>query len=221
MSDQLFSFLHSKRFSTFEDVFRFLHGEVFSKLVELFAMVAWSIWERRNRVRERQKVWGIDEVCHRASELLKEFHDVHKKVPRLVVQSGDTRWKPPGSGMYKVNFDGALFEEQSCANLGVVIRDSAGLIIGALNQKIRHSGSMDMVEALAASRAIVFVKEVCLHSVVVEGDSLRAIQAIVVAKPSSTMFGNVIADIHCIVSNVNCSFCHVKREGNKLAHALV
>ena len=56
---------------------------------------------------------------------------------------------------------------------------------------------------------------------VVEGDSLRVIQAIVAAKPSRTMFRNVIADIHCIVSNVNCNFCHVKKEGNKLAHALV
>ena len=26
--------------------------------------------------------------------------------------------------------------------------------------------------------------------------------------------------LHSLVSNVNCSFCHVKREGNKLAHAL-
>ena len=34
------------------------------------------------------------------------------------------------------------------------------------------------------------------------------------------MFGHVIADIHSLVSNVDCSFCHVKREGNKLAHAL-
>ena len=55
---------------------------------------------------------------------------------------------------------------------------------------------------------------------VVEGDSLRFIQAIVAAKPSRTMFGHVIAEIHSLVSNVNCSFCHVKREGNKLAHAL-
>jgi len=53
-----------------------------------------------------------------------------------------------------------------------------------------------------------------------EGNSLKVIQALVAAKPSRTFFGNVIADIHCLVSNLNCSFCHVKREGNKLAHAL-
>lgn len=44
----------------------------------------------------------------------------------------------------------------------MVIKDSAGLIIGALSQKIRHPGSMDMVEALAVNRAVVFAKELCL-----------------------------------------------------------
>ena len=91
MSDQRFSFWRSKRFSEFEDLVCFLYGEISSKLVEFFAMVAWSIWERRNRVQERQKVWGIDEVCTRASKLLKEFHDVHRKIPRLVIWSGDIR----------------------------------------------------------------------------------------------------------------------------------
>ena len=159
-------------------------------------------------------------MCRRASNLLKEFPDVHKKVPRMVVRSSDSRWKPSSSSVYKINFDGALFEEQAYTSLGVVIKDLAGLVIGALSQKIRHPGSMDMVEALAANRAIVFAKELCLQSMVVEGDSLRVIQALVAAKPSRTMFGHVIAEIHSLVSNVDCSFCHVNREGNKLAHAL-
>ena len=159
-------------------------------------------------------------MCRHASDLLKEFHDVHKKVPRLAVCSNDSRWTPLASGLYKINFDGALFEEQACAGLGVVIRDSAGLIIGALSQKIRYPGLVDMVEALAASRAVVFAKELCLQSMVVEGDSLWVIQALIDARPSRTMFGHVIADIHSLASNVDCSFCHVKRGGNKLAHAL-
>ena len=114
----------------------------------------------------------------------------------MVVRNGDTQWKTPASGIFKINFDGALFEEQACLGQWVVIRDSASLIIGALSQKIRHPSSMDVVEALAASRAIVFAKELCLQSMVVEGDSLRVIQAIIAARPSRTMFGNVVVDIH-------------------------
>nr|POE63780.1 hypothetical protein CFP56_26606 [Quercus suber] len=136
-----------------------------------------------------------------ACEMLKEFHNVHKKIPRMVARSSDSRWTPPSFGLYKINFDGALFEEQACAGLGVVIRDSVGLLIGALSQKIWYQGSMDMVEALAASRAIIFAKELCLQSMVVEGDSLQVIQAILVARPSRTMFG--LADIHSLVSDVN------------------
>ena len=55
---------------------------------------------------------------------------------------------------------------------------------------------------------------------VVEGDSLQVIQALVDARPLRSLFFHVIADIHSLISNVECSFCHVKREGNKLAHAL-
>ena len=83
-----------------------------------------------------------------------------------------------------------------------------------------HQGSVDMVEALATRRAVVFAQELCLQAMEVEGDSLKVIQAIVATKPLKTLFGNVIANIHCLVANFKCSFCHIKREGDKLAHAL-
>lgn len=77
-----------------------------------------------------------------------------------------------------------------------------------------------MVEALAASRAISFAKELYIHQMVVEGDSLRVIKAINDARPSRTMFGHVIAEVQILSSIVCCSFSHVRREDNKLAHAL-
>ena len=43
-----------------------------------------------------------------------------------------------------------------CAGLGVVVRDSAGLVIAALSQRVRLPGSADVVEALVACRAMRF-----------------------------------------------------------------
>ena len=43
---------------------------------------------------------------------------------------------------------------------------------------MRYPNSTDLVEALAASKAISFAKELIIHQMVVEGDSLRFIQAI-------------------------------------------
>ena len=58
-----------------------------------------------------------------------------------------------------------------------------------------------MVEALAARRAIVFAKELCLQSVVVEGDSLRVIQLLLQPSLPGLCLEMLIADIHYLVSN--------------------
>ena len=93
---------------------------------------------------------------------------MHKEFPRMSMPSEIARWSLPVKGLYKVNFDRAIFEDQACARLGVVIRDSARLIIGALSQKIRLPSSAVMVEALVASRAISFAREISILRVVVE-----------------------------------------------------
>ncbi|KAK9983282.1 hypothetical protein SO802_032807 [Lithocarpus litseifolius] len=103
---------------------------------------------------------GFGNVVDRASALLHEFRDVQKLPLRRSVPREVVKWSPPDDGLYKVNFDGAVFEDQACAGLGVVIRDSAGLVIGALSQKIRLPSSVVMVEALAARRAVMFAREI-------------------------------------------------------------
>lgn len=57
-----------------------------------------------------------------------------------------------------MNFDGAIFENLALAGLGIVIRDEQGLIIIALSQRIPLPNSVNMVEALAVRRAIIFAQ---------------------------------------------------------------
>ena len=83
----------------------------------------------------------------------------------------------------------AIFEDSELAGLGVVIRDSAGLIIAAHSHKIRLPSSVDLVEAMAASRALSFAREISIFQVEVEGDSLKVIQAVNKLRPCTTMFG--------------------------------
>ena len=138
---------------------------------------------------------------------------MNKKARGVVNHSEDLWWKPPDYGLYKINFDGAQFVDQASAGLGVVIRDWEGQIIAALSQKVGYLGSVDLVEALTASRSISFAKELSIHQMVVEGDSLRVIQAINDAKPVQTMYGHVIDDIRILSSTICCSFLHVKQKG--------
>ena len=215
MSDARFSFLRAHQLTNFGDLFQLLYLRGSSNLIALFAMVSWGIWERQNRVREGQKSWDKEALLLRASEVLQAL-----LTPRLAVQRCHLRWKPPDPGVYKINFDGALFLEQRCAGLGVVVRDSAGLVIAALSQRVRLPGSVDVVEALAACRAMRFAQELSLHHMVIEGDSLQVIQAIIDTKPVQTLYGHIIGEIKLLSSLFTCSFLHVNRKGNMLAHAL-
>ena len=55
----------------------------------------------------------------------------------------------------------------------------------------------------------------------VEGDSPKIIEAVNKLRPNNTMFGHIIEEIMNFKRSMFlCSFKHVKREQNKLAHAL-
>ena len=76
------------------------------------------------------------------------------------------------------------------------------------------------MEALAARRAISFAREICILRAVVEGDSQQVIKAINTSKSSKAPYGHIIDEIKLLSSSMSCcNFIHVKRKGNKLAHA--
>lgn len=120
------------------------------------------------------------------------------------------RWNRPSEGIYKVNFDTTLFEGSSCAGIGVAIRDSSGVIIAALSQRIPLPHSMELAGALAACRAVVFAQEMSLFKVLVEGDFLRVVSALRASTGCHTLYGNIVEDTHHLASQFQfCSFSHV------------
>ena len=150
-----------------------------------------------------------------------DFFEVHQQTPNPVHRAPYVKWSPPAEGGYKANFDAAFFENSEMVGLGVVVRDSSGNIMGALSQKIPRPQSVEHAEALAVRRAVILVKELMLFQVCFEGDCQRVIQAINAPGACRTLFGHIIEEIRCFSSSlVGCSFIHVRREGNKLAHAL-
>ena len=117
----------------------------------------------------------MKEIGDQAQALVQEYFDACQSASGPSVPIAPVCWTRPPSGLYKVNFDAALFEGLGCAGIGVAIRDSSGAIIGTLSQKIPLPHSMEMAEALAARRAVVFAQELCLANVLVEGDCLRVV----------------------------------------------
>ena len=109
--------------------------------------------------RVHQRTWQLHEIGVRALELVQEFWDVHCKEASSTVRPPLIRWTPPPATCYKLNFDAALLDGFNQVGLGVVCRDSQGHVFAALSQKVGPVQSVEMAEALAARRAIVFARE--------------------------------------------------------------
>ena len=80
---------------------------------------------------------------------------------------------------------------------------------------------VELAEALAAHRAVVFAEELSIYKMVVEGDYLRVVQALKALDQYNTLYENVIKDTRSQgLTLQHCQFQHVRREGKKLAHTL-
>ena len=102
-----------------------------------------------------------------------------------------------------------------------MVRDCTGQIIAALSQKIGLPHSVETTETLAALCAVVFTKELSVFKVIMEGDCLKVVQALKARERCNTLYGTVIEDARLQGAAMQaCHFQHVRREGNKLAHAL-
>ena len=49
------------------------------------------------------------------------------------------------------------------AGIGVVVHDSSGQVIAALAEKVRKPCNSEMLEMLAARRAVIFATEIGIH----------------------------------------------------------
>ena len=121
----------------------------------------------------------------------------------------------------KINFDGALFRESDYVGLGVVIRNSNGKVLAALSEKITKPQSAELVEILAARCAVLFSCDSGFQNSVFEGDSTLVVKLLQDRCVSHSLGGHILKDI---VSHLNsfqsCSFSHIGRKGNAVAHAL-
>ena len=73
---------------------------------------------------------------------------------------------------------------------------------------------------MATRRAVVFVQELSLSKVMVKGDCLLVVTALNAFICCKTMYRNVVEETRRQGHQLQqCQFQHVRRGGNKLAHA--
>lgn len=87
-------------------------------------------------------------------------------VPQVV------EWSPLSRSRYKINVDGAIFLAQKSTRVGVLIRDFERQVIAALSKKINAPLGVLEVEAKGFEVGLEFARDIGVHDVILEGDSL-------------------------------------------------
>ena len=160
---------------SFPDLVRLVQTK--PKLLPLFAVTAWAVWHHHNKSRLQAVTVPLNRIAVFAETYLQNYaagHGMRRHPNRSIV--GAVKWKPPSENEVKVNFDGALFGESDCAGLSVVVRNSEGGVLVALSKKIVKPQSAELVEILAARRAVLFSSESGFHNSIFEGDSSLVIK---------------------------------------------
>ena len=211
----------SERFVNFQDLFLGILKRLEPQLVERFAMIAWCIWFKRNSARTGSTSLPFSQIHSDAIERLLEFQHAQDSHLAPLLPPNPVCWSPPPNSWCKANYDGAIFQEQSAAGLGVVIRDHEGKVIGALSDRVALPPSVEDVEALACRRAILFALELNIHSVIFEGDSEIITNSLNSSEACFAPFGHLIEDARHLASGFQAvCFAHVNRKGNGVADKL-
>ena len=163
----------------------------------------------------------IEKIYRDVVEHLKEFHSVQEELRNQLTVHHPTHWLPPLPSVYKVNFDGATFPDIAAARLGVVVRDSEGLVIAVLLEQIHLPPTVAALEVLACRRSIVFAVKLGLQDVAFEGDSEVSFKLLTAEQPCMTAFGHIIEDSRSLATTLrSATFTHTKHQGNNVADKL-
>ena len=105
--------------------------------------------------------------------------------------------------------------------IGVIIRDSAGMVIAALSQKLALPLGALEIKAKAMEVGVQFALDVGVRDVTVEGDSKCICNALQGQGETASSVQNVVAGtIHLAQAFRNIVFSHTKRQANVPAHLL-
>ena len=190
------------------------------RIREVFATTAWFIWSHRNKTRLQERTVPLSGIREAVCQFMQpySFGRVHPASCKLVRQC---KWQPPNPGEYKTNFDGAMFTESDEAGLGVVVRDSNGLVVAAMAEKIKQPHSVECLEMSAARRAVIFVKEIGLQDSHFEGDSELVIKELQRDGLQFSSIGHLARDTLSHVSSLRSfPFTHVVRQCIAVENAL-
>ena len=193
--------------------------------VEIFSTTTWAIWNARNAFLWEDKVPMVNEICHGAAALAIDFLEAGANDCESVdpcFEQRMSKWLPPMTG-FKLNLACRCVPGSVGVGVGILIRDSSGLVATAMENKIEGKGAMVQVQAEAVGIAIQFAFDIGLRhlEVEVEVGCQDLISLISKASPCGASCGVLFDDICWWIPRFNVlTFSFISKLCNKAIFAL-
>ena len=107
------------------------------------------------------------------------------------------------------------------ARIRVVVRNDLGQVMGSLVEKIEKPSTMEVLEALATRKAMIFMVELGLRQAIFEGDLEIVVKALVGDCPVRSSIRHIVKDCKSLMGLFQTyTFSQVRPQSNGVAHAL-
>ncbi|BFG29036.1 hypothetical protein CerSpe_153100 [Prunus speciosa] len=183
------------------------------------ALICWEIWKERCYVQFHGGNPNPISVLRCASSLIAELASCHLSNTSDHVEFSH-RWRPPETGRFKVNVDGAWKKDSLQAGAGVIIRNHLGHFMGG-GATFLYCSSPGEAKAEAVLTGLRLANDLHLSNITLEGDSKDIIDSL--CKKNHTVSWKIFPILEEIrrraqaFSSVHWSWA--PRAANEAAHA--
>ena len=178
------------------------------------------MWYNRNKLLHGEIGLPPLQILEMAKSIVEDYREAFSLVsPSL--SSTQSCWVAPPSGFLKVNVDGASSIDCSrIFGVGVIIRDDTGRVVAALCKALPVHHPAELTEFFALEHGVLLAQELNISNVIFESDAASII-SFVTQDCNGGAMGHLVHSIVSVKSMFSsCSFHHVKRIYNKVAHEL-
>ena len=119
-------------------------------------------------------------LARRAVDYLREYTDAQDQltVPDPIHVPVQQTWQPPPGSLFKLNFDGACFDDGAASGYGAVIRNEKGEVMVAIAVRGGAVRDSEEVEVMACRKALEFAIDAGFMEIILEGDNAMVLKII-------------------------------------------
>ncbi|XP_042942934.1 uncharacterized protein LOC122277122 [Carya illinoinensis] len=123
-------------------------------------------------------------------------------------------WQPPSLGVLKLHVDGAIFEDQDRASVGMLLRNDRGVVLFSTSKKENGVNDPMGVKLLAILRGLQLCIPMGILDLVIESDSLMLVGELNNISESRSAWGHLVHEVKELMKRIpRCLVQHKGRYG--------